>query len=93
MGRRGWERVVGVEMDRDLVAVYFPKGKVSVHGLRCCVLVSTIGTWSWRQREGDLEPLMGIVREKLGDHWEQRLFAGIFDVTLPRGRGRWTAAP
>jgi hypothetical protein len=78
MGRRGWERVVGVEMDRDLVAVYFPKGKVSVHGLRCCVLVSHDRDLVVASAKGDLEPLMGIVREKLGDHWEQRLFAGNF---------------
>jgi hypothetical protein len=38
MTARGWERVVGVIDGREMVAVYIPKA-VSVHRLKCCVLV------------------------------------------------------
>jgi hypothetical protein len=38
MTARGWERVVGVIDGRELVAVYIPKA-VSLHRLKCCVLV------------------------------------------------------
>jgi len=39
MTARGWERVVGVLDGHDLVAVYMPEKNVSVHHLKCCVLV------------------------------------------------------
>jgi len=39
MTARGWERVVGVMDSKDLVAVYLQGKNVSVHRLKCCVMV------------------------------------------------------
>jgi hypothetical protein len=39
MTARGWERVVGVLGAHNLVAVYMPETSVSVHHLKCCVMV------------------------------------------------------
>lgn len=39
MTARGWQRVVGVMDGRDLVAIYLPRKHISVHRLKCCVMV------------------------------------------------------
>ena len=39
MTARGWERVVGVMAERELVAVYVPKKNTNAQRLNCCVLV------------------------------------------------------
>jgi hypothetical protein len=57
MAARGWERVVGVIDDRDLVLVYLPE-KVSVHRLRCCVLVFDGKDLVLVSAQGNLEPLV-----------------------------------
>ena len=57
MTARGWERVVGVIDARDLVAVYFPK-RVSVHRLKCCVLVFDGKEMVLVSAQGNPEPLL-----------------------------------
>ena len=39
MTARGWERVVGVMDGKNLVTVYLPEKNVSVHRMKCCVMV------------------------------------------------------
>jgi hypothetical protein len=57
MTARGWERAVGVIDGRDLVAVYFPN-KVSVHCLKCCVLVFDGKELVLVSAQGNPEPLL-----------------------------------
>jgi hypothetical protein len=57
MAARGWERVVGVIDGRDLVAVYFPTN-VSVHRLKCCVVVFDGKQMVLVSAQGDPEPLL-----------------------------------
>ncbi len=68
MTARGWERVVGVIDARDLVAVYFPK-KVSVHRLKCCVLVFDGKEMVLVSAQGNPEPLVeyALAQPGLGD--------------------------
>lgn len=57
MTARGWERAVGVMDGRDLVTVYLPK-KVSVHRLKCCVMVFDGKEMVLVSAQGNLEPLL-----------------------------------
>ena len=68
MTARGWERVVGVIDARDLVAVYSPK-KVSVHRLKCCVLVFDGKEMVLVSAQGNPEPLLeyALAQPGLGD--------------------------
>ncbi len=57
MTARGWERVVGVIDGHDLVTVYCPK-KVSVHRLKCCVMVFDGKEMVLVSAQGNPEPLL-----------------------------------
>ena len=39
MGARGWQRVVGVMAERELVAIYVPEKNTTLQRLNCCVMV------------------------------------------------------
>jgi hypothetical protein len=39
MRKRGWERVVGVFKDSDLVTIYIPRDGLSEERIQCCFLV------------------------------------------------------
>ena len=39
MTARGWERVVGVVDKEDMVAIYLPAKNITLHHLKCCVMV------------------------------------------------------
>jgi hypothetical protein len=58
MTARGWERVVGVMDGKDLVAVYLPGKNVSVHHLKCCVLVFDGKEMVLVSAQGNPEPLL-----------------------------------
>jgi hypothetical protein len=57
MTARGWERVVGVIDGQDLVTAYLPN-KVSVHCLKCCVLVFDGKEMVLVSAQGNPEPLL-----------------------------------
>ncbi len=57
MAARGWERVVGVMDGQDLVTVYFPN-KVSVHRVKCCVMVFDGKEMVLVSAQGNPEPLL-----------------------------------
>ncbi len=65
MKRRGWDRIVGVAEGREFVAVYFPHGKVSPRGLKCCVVVFQGRDLVVASARGNLEPLLKIAEEHL----------------------------
>ena len=58
MTARGWERVVGVLDGKDLVAIYLPGKNVSVHRLKCCVLVFDGKEMVLVSVQGNPEPLL-----------------------------------
>jgi len=64
MTARGWERVVGVIDGRELVAVYMPKA-VSVHRLKCCVLVFDGKQMVLVSAQGNPEPLLEYALARL----------------------------
>ncbi len=57
MAARGWERVVGVMDGHDLVTVYLPN-KVSVHRVKCCVMVFDGKELVLVSAQGNPEPLV-----------------------------------
>lgn len=65
MKRRGWDRIVGVAERREFVAVYFPKGKVSLRGVKCCVVVFQGRDLVVASASGNLEPLLKIAEEHI----------------------------
>ena len=58
MTARGWERVVGVMDGKNLVTVYLPEKNVSVHRLKCCVMVFDGKEMVLVSAQGNLEPLL-----------------------------------
>ncbi len=65
MQRRGWERIVGVAEGREFVAVYFPREKVSLRGIKCCVVVFQGRDLVVASASGNLEPLLKIAEQHL----------------------------
>jgi len=65
MAARGWDRAVGVANEDDLVVVYLPRKGVSAEKMKCCLLVLHGETLVVASARGDLEPLMGIARDRL----------------------------
>ncbi|HTQ49430.1 MAG TPA: hypothetical protein VMJ12_01875 [Candidatus Acidoferrales bacterium] len=58
MTTRGWERAVGVMDGHNLVAVYVPGKNISVHRLKCCVLVFDGKEMVLVSVQGNPEPLL-----------------------------------
>ncbi len=77
MKRRGWDRVVGVAQDQQFVAVYFPQGKVSLRGVKCCVVVFQGRDLVVASASGNLEPLLKIA--------EAHMDMGELRRCLPKG--------
>jgi len=65
MKRRGWDRIVGVAEEREFVAVYFPHGKVSPRGVKCCVVFFEGRDLVIASASGNLEPLLKIAEKHL----------------------------
>jgi hypothetical protein len=66
MTARGWERVVGVMDGQDLVTVYLPEKNVSVHRLKCCVMVFDGEEMVLVFAQGNLEPLLKYALDQPG---------------------------
>ncbi len=66
MTARGWERVVGVMDGQDLVTVYLPEKNVSVHRLKCCVMVFDGEEMVLVSAQGNLEPLLKYALDQPG---------------------------
>jgi hypothetical protein len=66
MTARGWERVVGVMDGQDLVTVYLPGKNVSVHRMKCCVMVFDGKEMVLVSAQGNLEPLLKYTLDQPG---------------------------
>jgi len=58
MTARGWARVVGVMDGHDLVAIYLPGKNISMHHVKCCVLVFDGKEMVLVSVQGNPEPLL-----------------------------------
>ena len=65
MTARGWERVVGVSREGQLVAVYCQKRGASSRDLKCCVVVFQGRDLVVASARGNLEPLIEIARNHI----------------------------
>lgn len=66
MTARGWERVVGVMDGKDLVTVYVPGKNVTVHRMKCCVMVFDGEEMVLVSAQGNLEPLLKCALDQPG---------------------------
>lgn len=62
MTKRGWERVVGVLHDQDLVGVYLPAKEILTDRVKCCVLVFDGHHLVLVRADANLEPLMELLK-------------------------------
>jgi hypothetical protein len=65
MCKRGWDRIVGVSHDQELVAVFMPK-KACATNMRCCVLVISDEDLVVVSARGNIEEVLKLAREKTG---------------------------
>lgn len=75
MAARGWDRIVGVIQEHDLVAVYLPHKRVSLHNLRCCVAVFSGRDLVVVSARGNLEPLLALAEQHVEPELKRSLFA------------------
>ena len=75
MAARGWDRIVGVVHEHDLVMVYMPHKKASLHNLRCCVAVFSGRDLVVVSARGNLEPLMELAQKHLEPELQKSLLA------------------
>jgi hypothetical protein len=68
MSAQGWNRVVCVSQDRQLVAVYAPRGGVGVHKVKCCLAVLQERQLVVVSASGDLRPLVELVMNSESFH-------------------------
>ena len=71
----GWERVVGVMDGKDLVAIYVPGKNVSVHSLKCCVMVFNGKEMVLVSARGNPEPLVTCALKQPGFRDQARWLA------------------
>ena len=65
MKSRGWQRIVGVVKEGDLVAVYFPISAVRPSSMACCVMVFHERQLVVASARGNLEPLLDIIDKNI----------------------------
>jgi hypothetical protein len=63
MAKRGWDRLVGVSQERELVVVYVPKEQSRLRNVRACVGVINGGQLVLAGVRSNLEPLLELVQK------------------------------
>lgn len=64
LAKRGWDRLVGVMQDDQLVAVYVPSDVKSLRSMKVCVLVLNGSQLVCASARASIEPLLGLALEK-----------------------------
>jgi hypothetical protein len=75
MVARGWDRIVGVVQENDLVAVYVPHKKVSARNFRCCVVVFSGRDLVVVSARGNVEPLLALAQKHIEPDLKRSLLA------------------
>jgi hypothetical protein len=65
MAARGWERVVGVAQERNLVAIYLPRRGFSLKNVKCCLLVFQGRELVVASVRGNPKPLLQLATDRL----------------------------
>jgi len=65
MKRRGWERIVGVGRNRQVVLVYLPSELRAAKRIACCVAVLNEQDLVVASARGNLEPLLEVAARRL----------------------------
>ena len=75
MRKRGWERVVGVFKDSDLVTIYIPRDGLSEERIQCCFLVVHDNELVVGSARCSLGPILRLpeVRRVLDQPWSQAM--------------------
>lgn len=73
MAGRGWQRVVGVCQEQDVVGVYVPGKRIGLRRMKVCVMVLHERDLVVASVSGNLEPLQALVGERL----DLRSFTGV----------------
>jgi len=68
MSNRGWERVVGVLDNEQMVAVFLPAKLTSANQMKCCVAVLDDRKLIVVSAKADLQPLVELVKSKSDWH-------------------------
>lgn len=63
--RRGWQRIVGVTQEHQLVAIYMPSRETSQRDLKCCLMVFEGRQLVVVSARGKVEPLLAIAEKHL----------------------------
>lgn len=75
MAARGWDRIVGVVQENNLVAVYIPHKKASARNLRCCVAVFSGRDLVVVSARGNVEPLLALAEKHIEPDLKRSLLA------------------
>ena len=75
MTARGWDRIVGVVEENNLVAVYMPHKRVSPRNLRVCVAVFSGRDLVIVSARGNVEPLLALAEKRLEPKLKHSFFA------------------
>lgn len=98
MTARGWERIVAVLDGDNLVAVYLPKRNVSIHHLKCSVMVFDGKEMVLVSVEGNPQPLLKYALDRADfppEAWQwpveksSRARQGCQTSIVPRGNFNW----
>jgi len=78
MARRGWDRMVGVAKENELVAVYVPRKGISPGRMRACVMVLHDRDLVVVSARGNLKPLLEIANKRFEVSGKRQFFAQSF---------------
>jgi len=68
MAARGWDRVVGVVKEDQVVLVYLPRKGISETKMKCCFMVLAEDTLVVGSARANLTPLLAIARTRMDLH-------------------------
>ena len=75
MAARGWDRVVGVVQENNLVAIYMPHKKASAGNIRCCLMVFSGRDLVVVSARGNVEPLLALAEKHIEPDLKRSLLA------------------
>lgn len=67
MARRGWERIVGVTSERDVVAVYTPSSMTSIENTSVCVLVNNGNDLIVVSARANLDDILKLAMDRVNE--------------------------
>jgi hypothetical protein len=75
MAARGWDRIVGVVHENDLVMIYMPHKRVTARNIKCCVAVFSGRDLVVVSARGNVQPLLALAEGRIQPELKRSLFA------------------